>query len=867
MMTLVLPLMIVAVIPEAPTEVPRGAEVFLCSFDASWDQDYDGWPDGWTRRRGATLPRYVTVRIADEPTPEDSSCLRIDLNGAGAAVFGPPVPVEPTFDYAVRVWVKTEQVTHARVSLALVFLDGQRHRLASVPSPGLTPAGSWQDFRLGPVTPPAEAALAVVGLRVDPGDRPDLSGKVWFDSVRLERFPRLRLSVDRRLPLFTWPEKVVLACQLSGVTDPEARLEVRLEDHQGAVVDQLSRLAGGSGHAALAEVSVERSPHAAGAESLRVQLEAPRVGFYRARAILHAGADPPVSPATLGLVVLQPTSATPSRRFGWTLPRASQRLGVGELGQLLSAAAVGWVKLPVWPGPDDGGGSIEQWAGLARGLRLAGIEPVGLLEPVSASLPQTPSLPEPCAASVFASPPDRWYPALEPVLRRLAPQVRRWQLGRDDDTSFTGLENLPQMLAEVKRSLDQAAFDVSLGLALDPADRRPSTAEGPLPWRFVVLPADASVQDEQLAQRLAAVGASVERWVSLVPLARGKHSLQERTIDLVQRMVAAAAHGADAVFVARPFDEEVGLWSLRGEPTELFLPWRTTVLAIGEGQWLGSIQLPQGSRNHVFVRDDTAVMVVAAERPRREVLALGEDVEQTDVWGRTSRPERRDQRWVVPVGPLPSFLTGLDPRLFGWRQAFRLQLEPLSSVPGVPVNGRFHWKNTASHRVAGRLRLVMPEGWKVAPAAFDFQLAAGESLEQGFTVTLPFRVLGGRHPLRVDVQISAPEAMRFSIFRHVEVGAAVRLAATLRWTDRGVLVVEQRLSNDSDQPVDFLCYLLAPHRRPLSTRVVNLRRGEDVQTYRLADAAALAGTTLWLRAEQIGGPQVLNYRLVVEQPP
>ena len=89
-------------------------------------------------------------------------------------------------------------------------------------------------------------------------------------------------------------------------------------------------------------------------------------------------------------------------------------------------------------------------------------------------------------------------------------------------------------------------------------------------------------------------------------------------------MLAAKTGGADAIFVPNPFDDQQGLMKADGSPGALLLPWRSTALALSGAEYLGSIVLPEGSHNAVFVRDDTAVMVVWHERPTRERLYLGE---------------------------------------------------------------------------------------------------------------------------------------------------------------------------------------------------------------------------------------------------
>src|SRR6267142_942201 len=47
--------------------MPRSVgDVFVCDFEEQNDRDFDGWPDGWTRRRSRELPEFVRVGIVTE---------------------------------------------------------------------------------------------------------------------------------------------------------------------------------------------------------------------------------------------------------------------------------------------------------------------------------------------------------------------------------------------------------------------------------------------------------------------------------------------------------------------------------------------------------------------------------------------------------------------------------------------------------------------------------------------------------------------------------------------------------------------------------------------------------------------------------
>jgi len=103
--SVLLPLLLVAAEAEPPLtqRYPQAIEVFHCNFDQSSDANFDGWPDGWTRRRLPGYPSYVKIKI--QPILGDCpdfrghhasmvgengtvplgqrQCLQVDLDGAG----------------------------------------------------------------------------------------------------------------------------------------------------------------------------------------------------------------------------------------------------------------------------------------------------------------------------------------------------------------------------------------------------------------------------------------------------------------------------------------------------------------------------------------------------------------------------------------------------------------------------------------------------------------------------------------------------------------------------------------------------------------------------------------------------------------
>ena len=130
-------------------------------------------------------------------------------------------------------------------------------------------------------------------------------------------------------------------------------------------------------------------------------------------------------------------------------------------------------------------------------------------------------------------------------------------------------------------------------------------------------------------------------------------------------------------------------------------------------------------------------------------------------------------------------------------------------------------------------------------------------------LVVPLNGTTGRQILRFDVELTGQAGHQFSVYRRIEVGRDdMRIEITTRIDSHGNLAVQQRLINETDEPVSFRCNLYAPGMRRTRWQVMNLGRGDDVHVYSLPDGAQFLGHTLWVRAEEIGGPRVLSYRFV-----
>jgi hypothetical protein len=376
--------------------------------------------------------------------------------------------------------------------------------------------------------------------------------------------------------------------------------------------------------------------------------------------------------------------------------------------------------------------------------------------------------------------------------------------------------------------------------------------------------------DTELAQYAAATNTPHSPyWITLEPLSKATHSPALRARDLVLRMLAAKVQGTPAIFLRHPFDDAQGLLNHDGTPSALFLPWRITADLVGGATYLGSMQLPGGSRNYLFARGQDALLVVWNESPVNETLYLGDQVRQTTVWGEEhdlpSSVEQGAATQTVTAGPLPVFLTGLNLAVARWRLSCSFEPNQLASEFDREQVVRLRFRNTFPDSVGGSVSLHVPDAWETPGDTCRFRLGKDDELEQEHNVLLHTEANSGPQRVRVDFAVEAEREYRFSIYHDLHVGIGDTALELNCWLDDSdQLIVEQQLVNNTTRSLSFNCYLYAPGRRRLRQQLLDVGPGRAARTFVLPNGRELLGKTLWLRAEEIGGTRVLNYRVGAE---
>ncbi len=920
MSSLILILATLAAAPNDPAPLTAG-DVFNCNFEEPFDRNYDGWPDGWTRQRSRELPEFLKIGIVRESTnpaaatePASSGatkwtgnqCLQIDLNGGGAVISSAPQPISTRFTLVLKARIKATGLVHDGAWVELALLDSEGNVVQRKATTPLTTAAEWTTVEMEPIAAVSEKVThVVISVHVRPlGKHEDLKGQVWFDDLQILRLPRMRLTSSESTGIYTKREAVEMTCSVSGIHVRNPRVKFELFDEQERLLaESTSTLLSTQDSAKRANKELPSDGYA-GQTTWTPPIT--DYGFYQIRAALLAeDAAEVLLGRTKTVAVLRPFPVPKRSAFGWSLPGGEDTLNYAALATLLGQAGLGWAKIPLWHDPKDSS-AADRAAWFAEQLSIQGIELVGVLDQPPSELRAVFREQGRLEVATVFSEPELWQPAVAPTMTRLSLKVHWWQLGNDSDVSFFGHPQLESKVAEIKKLLEQSGQQIHLALNWKWIYAAPKTASGrPAPWSCLSFGIDPQLTAEEISAYVPMVNAIAStpgetpearaktlsrisarsvasvpvkavsatrapplqrRWMLLAPLPRGEYSSDVRLQDFVQRMLAAKMNGAHAVFLPQPFSDEQGVLNTDGSPSELFVPWRTTAMLIGGTEYLGPIQLPGGSVGHVFAQGGNAVMALWNDRATTERVELAEDVEQIDLWGRATTPKSRDEGgrklYELPIGPLPTFITGLSEAVARWQSAVAFENSQLASIAGREQVLQLRLKNTFPQGVSGELTLYAPKSWGFDSRPTRFKVSAGEELRLPLAVTLMADANSGPQPVRLDFDVGG---YRFSAHRTLQLGLDDVQVEMTSGVKNGSLIVEQHLMNLSDKPLSFQCVLFAPDRRRQTRQVLNLGRERTTLKFVLPEGEELIGKKLWLRAEEIGGSRVLNYTLVGER--
>ncbi|MFH5804149.1 NEW3 domain-containing protein [Alienimonas sp. DA493] len=809
---------------EAPTTVDATAPLAEWRFGMEEDLDFDRWPDGWLRRRGAAFPHFVPMEIDLAGFPrrsadaDESAALWVSANGGAAAAYSPPVRLtgRPALRLAVRV--RTDALEDCAAVVSLSLLDVHHVRLARFLTPAVS-GTSPQSGRLITIdsAPPVPGAVwAVVGCHLVPGDAVSVGGSAWFDDLKLFSEPFLTLERIGTEPLVEPGAPVGLRLSLSGAPAdgpaPALTLSVRSLDDPEAPAH-----------------STPLDPVRVGSEVTALPTIGPlTTGLWEVTATTGAGAAE--SARTLRIAVanradLPEIGPGGAGRLGIAMDAAPES-SADRFAAAAASAGAGWVR---WRAGDPN--ADERFAAAVRARHL---------RPVVQWTAENFDRPGEATADALAALPDP-QSKVERLAKPLAVHVRHWQLGADREPPNVGAPRSPTAGGLLRAAAPGVRVAGPLEAGADRAVLLGAADGPPAAWRIVSATGEPS--------------------------------------QFLWELVEACAAGTGPTFAVDAVSDSAvsdggGLFAADGTPTARFLPFRTAAALLRDGVLLGRIRFPDLRRREepdavAFHTPSGPVIAVRGVAEGTATLRLGGTPVGRDEIGRSVAVPERDGRHQVAWSDRPTFLVGVSERLLRLRLGTALENEGVLQSSPEPQPLRVRIRNPEVEAATYVVSLELPEGWTAEPSRVEVTAPAEAAASAEFTVVQPADVSLGEHP--VTVRLTRPDRDGETV--RIPRTAAVRLSGLrLDVTDRrlpnGVWEVTQTLMNelpDGSSPA-FRCDVQIPGAARVSLETGPLPPGTHVYAHRLPSSAA-SGDEVWLRCSELNGVRVLNRRWTLGDPP
>ncbi len=438
------------------------------------------------------------------------------------------------------------------------------------------------------------------------------------------------------------------------------------------------------------------------------------------------------------------------------------------------------------------------------------------------------------------------------VARHLG-QVDQWQLGPDDTDAFVTDPAARRTYARVLATMSELTGHPDLAMPCPMGFDPPAGKARPVDVAVSVPPSILPGEIPAYLKDLTGVAS-----VSLRP--RGDDPATARAADLAERIVYALSAGAARVDVPVPLTADV-------QPTDLFPVERTLISALSGAACRGRLPVADGVEAFLFERPDAGpgdhgVAVLWADAGDRPVAVhLGEHLGRLDLWGNVAPlPPGAPLR----VGPVPTILVGVDAPLARFRASVSIDPPTVESVLRRPQVRHLHLTNPYAQPAAGIVRLRPPAGWTLSPQAIRFELAAGESLDRDVGIDLPANARAGRNVVTADVELQADRSVKLSLPLAMMVGLSDVGVQSTAFRDGPVaVVVQQRITNYGEHPVDYTAYVACPGQPRVERLVIALPPGQTVlKRYRLV-VTTPPGQPVRMKAglRETDGPHVLNEEL------
>jgi hypothetical protein len=936
--------------PDKNSFQSRGIPIVTYSFEEGDDKDYDRLPDRWIRAKGPIFPKYNIITI-DRGTGSNGSqqSLRFDLKRNEIATYSPIKKIDAPHSYLLTGNIKTQSLANSAAVISISFLDSKQVRLKRYISSFYTGTNDWRKVNISQVNPPENASYAVIGCHLVQGEKKDIRGSVWFDELQLKQLPRLTLTSNFHTHFIRPNAPIVIEWKIKGL-DPgthdknnyELILEMfnnknkPIEPHKVKLKPDVRYNENGEGISI--HVPENHEPW---------NVEPQEYGFYEVRATLYNNKSDKEKYKSENIIFEKSTYFTVidfvekmkirNGDFGWSilnpLSKLNSSLNFTEMEDIIAQGGVQWLQYPVWQSVESAEGA-QQLSEFFEQLSHKKVKSVGVLDEPPHQIRRQFAAKWQGVSEVFSMPPEFWKPSVESVVARNSTSIRHWQLGNNNDKSFVGLKTFDTTLKTVQSKFGEIGRDTRIGLpwkwkskysqkiknsktflimnsrfpdeyfdVKDKIIKRKAISAGEKIW-LVIHPmsrkeAESKIKFEKLVQSGAIDGTEVQSKIYEEIASQSEYNKEDevlirkmRSTDLVKRMIAAKHAGTDVILASDVFNPNHGLLNENGSPGILFLPWRTTSLALSGAklELERSFQLKEKSENYVYFRENEAIVVIwndatTEDVPVEENIFLGENAFTTknfwDIDGRLT--QENDYRYgphQIKVTPVPLIIQGCSRELAKWRMKVGFKNGQVASKSG-DLRDEIRGFNPYNSPVTVKIgKIKSQSGWNITfPEKNEFSVEGKSYFRIPIEIELGSDSSIGDEELEIPFEIDAVhrdivdatnqktknifKKYKFSVYRTYKVGSdKISLSVVEMKDENGNLNIEVIITNETPEIMDFTCRLFVPGRNPLKKKIFNVRGAQHI-IYKLPNAESLKDQHFSIKASQIRGDHILNHKWIV----
>ncbi len=854
------------------------------------------WMHAW--KTGRWQPDYVPESVPPElanllDRTVLNNCLEISMDGGAAELVGPLFPMESRYSYNLTAEISCQELKGHFAWIELHLLNEDKQLVQVLQTEKMHGTFDWQTLTTEiAYQPRGKLKWGQIHIKVEPHNSTILAGIARFDSINIYRMPRLTLHTPLKYHLAQPGKEFEVHCEAMGIREDDAHVLFELQDHLGnrllefaaqlATSDSIDGKTNGVEPAAELAVQVgnestdaehsdpnrpyyitTRSLHRCvdGQATWKLRLDNP--GLYRVRVNLGSNNNSQSREILIG--VMRDLQVKTSGPFGWSMPPFGERLSIDEVSDMVSRFGASWVKLPIWFDPDDAP-AADKLVALIERLQAQGSQVVGKLDQPPQRLRETfgDSQEQLHAVNIFREPKD-WEPVLEPVLTRIGMKLPWFQIGDDTDHSFVGKRELAETIASLRARMQTYSQELKLALCwtwIDPTPEVEGTA-----WNAIHYSATPQVTPSELDLYIAQAPQQHELWVNIDPLVGNRYSLLDRVRDLTERMISVKRSSVKAAFVCDPLRPELRLFTAQKTLGEILIPWHELVASLGGASYIGSIELPNRSVNHVLASGSEAIMLMWSDNPSSEQIYLGDNLQATDLFGRkvnidAGRSERGTPEQRIPVDQWPIIVRGVNLEIIHFHQSFKLENNNLDGSATIGLAIPVSITNTLPQSATGRVTVVSPSLLNSDRSESQLQLSNGLTQSKSLPVFVRNDASAGEHRLRFDFDLMSNRPYNFSVYRNVTLGTGeIELIWDTTRLEDNKIELRVEIHNQSENIVGFDCKLFPPGRPYQRFRINDSKPGLTVQEIPLTLDGIPEGTQAWLRCELLGTGRALNYRL------